>query len=200
MKRNLIMAAVAGALALAGCTDGEGGPNMPDFEGDFQYSVSGDFTGTTRGEAIAGASRTDQGQEGFFVILDGDTTSHALILYILNRNRPARGTYEFALDEEGLPLPNKWGGIYVVSQSDTRSGVFAAVGGRLTITDSDANQLRGSFEIQGEGLIADAEAEEWLVDGAVSLNGNFRARIVTTPGLNVHLHELMPSALKVSAP
>lgn len=192
MKR-ILLAAVA-AVTLVGCSDDGEGPNTPGFEPAYEYSVSGDLQGSSAGAAYAGAAQAEDGQNGYFIILGSDTTDHALVLYRMGSERPATGTYEFAVDDEGEPLPGKWSGLYVYSSDGPRTGVFVAVEGRLTISESSNKRLRGTFETTGEGVVVDEENEEEPVsDGAVVLTGEFDASVVPNPNLSAGFAR-MPSA------
>lgn len=179
--RVLLPLAVLLLLPLAGCdADGLG------LDGAYVAQVSGDVTTDLTGEALY---TTFDGPGGpTFVLLffrgdlnDNDEDAYAYVALWRDGGRPGVGVFPI---DRAQATPAAFLGSYadlVGAESAEAAGpVVSATSGVLTITDTDAGVLSGSFRFDGQGLfLPDTDA---FIEAAVS--GTFQARFIQPGVLN----------------
>ena len=147
MRPHAIAGLLAMALGLGACEEGPSGPDDSDSVGTFEATITGGFSASMSGEAVSGAS-----QGGGYVILMQDPSVNGLLGQIgLFRAgaRPAAGSYTVSGDQTSTAA---FLGIAVTGQTTTQNGLtFNANSGAVTITESTATRVRGTFALSGIG-------------------------------------------------
>lgn len=146
MKRQTIGGLLAVVLALGACEEGPAGPESTTDTGSFEASISGGFTASLTGTALAGM------QQGSYLIRLDDSEVQGLPgvigLFRLGA-RPTVGTYSVSADQNATAA---FVGIAITGQTAGQNGLaFQADSGRVTITESTSSRVQGSFDLVGIG-------------------------------------------------
>jgi hypothetical protein len=173
--RRIISATIFAAASLAAC--GDSGPSGVDANARYTATVTGALAADISGPAYFGSDVSD-GEAFFAVVLGSSTSTHTVVLAV-NGTRPATGTYDIVglLDESGA---DGWTALHMVGQGNQTLGSFMGVSGRVTITESTAQRLKGTFEYAADGFIA---APGGIEDAEISVKGEFTAAPATAAAL-----------------
>jgi hypothetical protein len=150
MLRPIAIPVLLAATVLA-CSDDPSGPEP--IQGSYELSITGAFSETARGTAWFGTD-TDENEDPMFVVILGDeTTRHVLLLGRAGEEQPAAGSYHIV-----APGPNQtdWTVLHVVADGEDLLGMFSSTSGTLTITESSAEQLRGTIAFSAVGVVGQA--------------------------------------------
>jgi hypothetical protein len=172
---RMIPALISASLLLPACGDSSSNPAEPAEGGSYSANVTGDLTASLSGSAFFG-TETSQGETGFVVVMGSGTSAsaHAVILGVIGSGRPATGTYAIN-DEDG------WTAIHTVGQNQQSGGSFLGASGTVTITESTAQRVKGSFQYVASGFLAAPNSEPGQAQ--ITVTGQFSAVAVTSATL-----------------
>lgn len=175
MSRSRYVLATLSLLAFTACSDDASGPDTAQYD----IEVTGDVTARLRGPASFGADTGESGEPIFGVLLGDLTSEHTIVFAKDGSARPAAGQY--SIREPGTGGAG-WDAIYIIGDSEL-DGLLVADSGRITITESRSDRLRGSIRLYASGLVGDGTLE---LREAV-LTGTFDAKPLTQ-GITAAMH------------
>ena len=166
MKTNIIAGLLAAVLTLAGCKEGPAGPDNTDLVGAFDATISGGFSASLTGSALSFT------QQGAYLIRMDDTEVNglpgAIGLFYLG-GRPPVGSYPVSA---GQATSGGFVAIAITGQNANQNGLaFEAESGTVTITESNASRVQGSFDLTGTGYRGNSPADKFEVE----ITGQFDA-------------------------
>ena len=178
---RVVRSAVTAAVAVAVACGGNG--TAPPDQGSFQATVSGDLSLSLSGTALFGTEGADF--EGFGIALTsgqvGQNNSDLVLIARDNTARPVAGTYDI-LEIAGVSCPDctadDFTSIYWRQLTAVDVAFLTSVSGTLTIDESAAEQVSGSFTFTASALVSSGDLES--VD-SVMVQGTFRAVPGTIP-------------------
>jgi hypothetical protein len=175
--RRAIAPVAAAAMLLAACSGSDS--TGPEQGGSYSAAVSGDLTATISGPAYFG-SETSNGETVFAVVLGSNTSPHLVVLASSAATRPGVGTYDVVglVSGEG---ETGWSALHMVGQGNQLVGSFLGVSGTVTITESTAQRVRGTFEYAAEGFIGGSTEN---TEASISVTGEFNASPATAGSLS----------------
>lgn len=169
MTRSVVgLALLAGVLAACGSSDKV---TAPVASGTYTATVSGAVTGQLSGRALFGTDAGASGQPIFGVLLGDAASPHAVLLYRSGNTQPAAGTYALQDSFTGQPAAGTWTALHMVDQGSGNVLAFFATSGSMTITQSSATRLSGTFNYVGKGYVSGGDT----IPEAVTVTGNFDA-------------------------
>ena len=157
---------------LAGCGDDDPSDVTP-IEAAYELEVSGAVTETASGKAYFGTDEDELGQPILALLLGDDTSRHLVIAARQGVTRPAEGEHAIVDLEQS---ESGWSLLHIISDGDELLGMFTAIRGTLTITESTEDVLRGAIEFDAVGLLGVAE-------DSVAVSGSFVAVAATAIGV-----------------
>ncbi len=122
----------------------------------YEASFAGQATGVARGSAEFGELETE-GVRTFSLALGAHSEQGAVILTRQGAGRPAVGVYEV---READPATSEFHGLVITGGPAAPTGVYRVLRGTLTITESSAERVVGSFQLWAEGFTASDPATE----------------------------------------
>jgi hypothetical protein len=175
--RRAIAPIAAAAMLLAACSGSDS--TGPAQGGSYSASVSGDLTATLSGPAHFGSDNSN-GETIFAVVLGSNTSAHLVVLASSGATRPPAGTYDVVglFDGEGA---DGWSALHMVGQGNQLVGSFLGVSGTVTITESNTQRVRGTFEYAAEGFIGGPNQND---EASISVTGEFDAKPATAGSLS----------------
>ena len=168
--RNRWIPALTTATLLAAC----GSQHDPaDATGDDSYSaaVTGALTAAIAGPAHFGDD-SSQGEPYFAIVLGSSSSAHLLVLARLGSGRPGPGTYQ-VIDPTESSAAGDWTALHLIAAGNDPVLSLLARSGELTITSSEARQLKGTFRYVAEGFVSSGQGNDLPV--AVTVAGSFNA-------------------------
>jgi hypothetical protein len=142
-------------------------------------TVEGALSATLAGEAVFGPVRgAGSGTASFSLELGTYSDKGAVVFSRVSGERPAAGVYDISTFETGEEGSNDFHALVSLGTVAQPLGVFRAVTGTVTITQSSAERIVGHYEIRAVGfLAADAENE----DREITVRGGFNAEPSVAP-------------------
>jgi hypothetical protein len=148
-RLRALLAAAAAALLLAGCGGGDDdddglGPN-PNTQSSFTATLSGALSGTYNGESVYGSNNLGD----FGIALGGGTQSQGFTLVFVRYAGGTPGAQQYDLADMTDVNDNPEDGrfrVVVAVGSGASAQALAGKSGRLTITSTSGNRLKGTFQ------------------------------------------------------
>lgn len=188
-SRTSSLAFVLSAALLLGCGDD---PTSSRPRRLFDAQVSGDLSRDLSGPAAFGETTIgDDEVPAFGVVLGGEELDDVIGLVKAGGARPATGSYEVVLAVDEPPPAGKWAAAYSFVDGD-QVGFFVATGGEVQITTSNDDRVAGTFDLEGEGFLA----EDPETPVAVSISGSFDAGRQAGSASMLRLRVQRPPALR----
>jgi hypothetical protein len=141
MKLRHTTALLLAALLAGACSDSTGNDDGPPRPGAFRGTLSGFVTGEARGKATLVGSLVPTSGHGVYLIDDRDP-DRITRLYLQLMTRPAPGTYPVH-----RMTVDTFGGQLDVLDAARGETVLATESGTVTIEESTAQVLRGSYDV-----------------------------------------------------
>jgi hypothetical protein len=145
MKPRRIIGVLAAVLALGACKDDGTGPDA-NTAGSFEATMSGGFSASLSGTARSGTV------QGYYLISMEDTDVQGLpggIALLRPGGRPAAGSY--TVTDDLFSQTSFLAGAGTGDVASQNGLNFDATSGTVTITESTASNVRGTFQLSGVG-------------------------------------------------
>ncbi len=166
---------LAGLFVFQACSDSS--TDSGDTQGSFNFTVSGDTSGSASGNAVfGGAEDPETDEQGFVVVMtEGDPEEEvqldedgtAMWLVTAGSSRPGEGTYDILDPEEDeSELEN---GFYGIIAFDNH--FYVTNSGEVEITNSSSDNVSGTFTVDATGFSFQNPQMEYNV----TISGNFDA-------------------------
>ncbi len=147
-SRGFMLCLLAATLL---CACGDDGPIAAPSGPNYSVTIAGAFAAQQEGRAWFGADTADDGAPIFGVLLGDSASRHVIMLVRPGSDRPAPGTYP--VEAANGAAAADWRSVHMVAQSD-ESASFLGISGSVTITESSAVRLKGSFQYVAHGFLA----------------------------------------------
>ena len=180
MKHLSFLTLALTLTSLAACGDDKDPIAGPAPSKTYSASVTGDLSKSLTGPAAFGADTVDGGEAVFAVTLGDPDSDDVLVLVRSGSARPGAGTYPLSGPLDGTP--SEWSAIYIIGDGDELVGLFTAESGTLTITESSAQRLKATFQMEAVGYMAgDFETEV-----SITVSGSFDAGAASSASLRLN--------------
>jgi hypothetical protein len=132
--------------------------------------VRGALNATLTGRAVFGPVRQAGSAPGSFSLdLGAYSAQGAVVFSRVSADRPAAGTYSLVPLTDGAEGEGEFHALVSLGAAEAPVGVFRAIAGSVTITESSDDRITGRYELKAVGFLAadpDNEGREITVRGS----------------------------------
>lgn len=148
-----IVALAAAVMLVTACGgDSSTGPDQTPATSSFTASISGGSSASLKGLATFGTGTDPQTGDQAFGLFLSDTTGGYVYIVREQAGVPPTGTYPlFDATGDATPGPSDYFALALLGPSTSPTAAYTSRSGSFTITSSSANELKGTFTINGFG-------------------------------------------------
>ena len=180
MKRIHLLGLSALVLLAGACGGDSTGPGNGNGGGKatFSATITGDMEGSVSGSA-SHAEYSDPTEGAVFELGFSEVGGTGHIILARNSTRPGNGTYAVADLANGEPAAGEFIGLVYEGDDQNLESLFYSTGGSVKITSSSDNQVKGTFQMDVIGYVADDPNTEI----SLSISGTFTTKSGSPAGL-----------------